>query len=262
MPRHTYADKVKGAINNEPVVLIVPKEKQHNKVTIAAIKENVDPKVIPVVDMKSASKGAMVLAGKTAEDVQAIKKCVTEKMSEKYEIKLTELIKPKILISGMRSELKNIEIIQCLKAQNSYLENADIEIVKIYKTGVAKNRYSAVLKIDGEHFKKIIDEEIVNIDWDKCYVKEYFSVQKCYKCYGYNHRADDCKNKRACIKCAGEHKISECKSEDIKCVNCINANEKFKLKLDVNHMASSFECAVFLRKVDAERKKINYYTDK
>lgn len=240
----------------------MPKEKQQNKVTIADIKEHVNPKQIPVDNMKSASKGAMVLAGKTAADVQAIKKCVTEKMSDKYEIKITELLKSKILISGMRSELKENEIIECLKVQNSYLENADIEMVKIFKSGLTKNRYSAILKIDGDHFKKIIEEEKVNIDWDKCYVKEYFSVSKCYKCYGYNHRADDCKNKRACIRCAGEHNINECNSEIIKCVNCFNANEKFKLKLDVNHMASSNECAVFLRKVDAARKKINYHSDK
>lgn len=255
--KNSYADVVKS---NEPVVLVVPKGDQNNKTTRDAIKEKIDPTKVPIENLRNASKGTVVMEGKTKEDVKRIKECVEKEMGEQYDVKMTELIKPKIIISGMDEQFTNEKLINNLRKQNDILK--DIEEIEVlfsysYKDSYKNVKYSAVIKIDGENFKNIVDSK-VNIGWNKCFVREYLSVRRCYNCLGYYHNAKDCTKKKSCKKCAGDHDIKDCKSEIIKCVNCINANDKLKLNLDIYHKASSKECNVFLRKLSIERRKINY----
>lgn len=260
--KESYADKLKIK-SNEPVVLVVPKAKQNSNITKAAIKEKIDPTSILVENIRSAAKGTIVLEGKTAEDVQRIKECAKEKMGEKYDIKVTELIKPKVVVSGMESSLEKEEIIKCLRKQNTYLEDAYLEVISVYSYGVRnRQKFAAIIEIDGENFIKVMEEGRVNIDWDRCYVKEHFYLRRCFKCNGFNHRAQECLRKKSCKKCAGEHDIKECRSDNNKCINCISANNKLKLNLNINHMASSIECIVYQRKLENERKKVNYNTEK
>lgn len=255
----SYADKVK-CTPNEPVVLVVPKEKQNSDITRAEMKERIDPKSIPIENIRSGAKGTIVLEGKNTEDVNKIKEYAKEKMGEKYDVKVTELKRPKIVISGMGEDLDKDEIIKCLRAQNNYLENAHLLVVNKYSYRIKNNRqkFSVIVEIDGDNFKKVLEQEKVNIDWDRCFVKEFLAVKRCFKCCGYNHKAQDCKKKKTCKRCAGEHDVIECKSEHEKCTNCINANNNLKLNLDINHMASALDCVVYRRKLDAERKRVNY----
>lgn len=142
--------------------------------------------------MRSSAKGTIVLEGKTAADVKAIRECAEKTMGDNYEVKITELIKPTILISGMNDELSKEEIIECIKLQNNFLENSEIDVISTFSYGKSKKHYSAICKIDSVNFEKIIEQSRVNIYWDKCYVKEFILVKRCFNCFGYNHKADDC----------------------------------------------------------------------
>ena len=56
-------------------------------------------------------------------------------------------------------------------------------------------------------------------------------VKQCFKCQAYGHKADICKNKPKCGKCAQEHETRNCNSEELKCANCKGA-----------HAAGDHEC--------------------
>ena len=57
-------------------------------------------------------------------------------------------------------------------------------------------------------------------------------IKQCFNCQAYGHKADTCKKKTVCGKCAEEHETRKCTSEEMKCANCKNA-----------HAAWSHECS-------------------
>lgn len=251
--KSSYADKVRC---NEPVILVVPKQTQSTEATQKAVKELMDPSEFPVDNMRNAGKGTVVLEGRSKTDLDIIQKYAAEKLGETYEVKLSELKKPKILISGMTEKLSNEEITSKLKAQNTILQDASFRVVSTF----GKNTFSAVIEIDTKEFNEIMssDRKKLNIGWSCCSVKEYVDLMICYKCQGFHHKAKECTRKVACKKCSGEHNLSECKSKVIKCTNCFNANEKLNLKLNVNHMAGAETCKVTQRHMNIRRKRVQY----
>ena len=76
-------------------------------------------------------------------------------------------------------------------------------------------------------------------------------VIQCYKCQGFNHIAKDCKKAQKCVRCAGDHKFTECpdKNKDSLKLKCSNFHGE--------HVASSKECPKFKDqiKVQAEKAK-------
>lgn len=87
--------------NNEPVVIIVPKEVQTADVTKQKVMSVIDPVIVPITNLRSAAKGSIILEGKTKNDVEQIKKCT----EDKYDIKVTQLRQPQIKIRGISEKL-------------------------------------------------------------------------------------------------------------------------------------------------------------
>lgn len=57
--------------------------------------------------------------------------------------------------------------------------------------------------------------------------------------------AENGKNKIACSKCDEEHNEKQCTCVELRCVNCTEATNKFKLNLGVSHDAFSRLCHVY-----------------
>ena len=68
------------------------------------------------------------------------------------------------------------------------------------------------------------------------------------------HVASNCKsNQYVCAKCTGDHKTTDCQSETVKCVNCLNAIEKFNLNVCTDHPSYSSTCPTMLDKLSKFR---------
>lgn len=203
--KSNYADKVK---QNAPVILVVPKQNQTVQVTQKAV---MDPTEIPIDNMRNAANGTIVLEGRNKEDLDTIRKYAEEKLGSTYEVKLSELRKPKIIVCGMNVKMTDEEIVTKLKRQNEVLKDAEMKVISIF----GKQTLNAVIEIDSGAFNTIMTGECkkLNIGWSRCIVKEYINVLSCFKCQGFNHKAKDCTKQRACKKCAGEHDVKECKSK-------------------------------------------------
>jgi hypothetical protein len=48
----------------------------------------------------------------------------------------------------------------------------------------------------------------------------HLQITQCFKCYGYGHRAQQCKSDQKCRKCRGNHETNGCTNNKIECVNC------------------------------------------
>jgi hypothetical protein len=83
------------------------------------------------------------------------------------------------------------------------------------------------------------------------YIKPIKPIQ-CFNCQKFGHFSAKCEQKAPiCVKCSGKHKLQDCTSEQIKCVNCKE-----------NHTSSYGGCKVYQNQVKEKneiikRKSIN-----
>ena len=64
-------------------------------------------------------------------------------------------------------------------------------------------------------YVSIMKDQRENIGWEKYRVFDGTDVKMCFKCRGFNHKANDCRNAETCFKCHGNHNSAECNSEVI-----------------------------------------------
>jgi hypothetical protein len=250
----TYAQKLKANMN-ETVLIIQPKRDQKSSETQKQIKSRIDPTEVEVNSIRNVSKGGVVLGCKTKEAVEKLQQVVVEKLGEDYESKIPDGLNPQIKIIGLSEKWSTEDVILKLRTQNAVFR--DVESLKVCKIETSRAR-SEKVELDGKSFDQIMKMDRINIGWDRCRFFENMNVRRCFNCKGYNHKADDCKNKKACANCAEEHDTKDCKNVTERCVNCVLANKSLGLNLNVDHCAWSRECRVYKRKENDKKRKINY----
>lgn len=251
----TFADKVRE-MNNEPVVMITPKIAQDNKKTKDVLKTMIDSSTIQMNHAGDLAKGGLAIACSSTAASKELQERVAEKMGDDYEVKLTELKKPKVKIVGMSEELTSEEIVTKLKAQNEFLKDSNIVVSHMHKG--LKGFFTAVIEVDGKIFSKLLEIGRVFIDFDICRVLEDLQVMRCYNCAQFFHKGKDCTKKKACQRCGEDHGLSNCTSEVVKCVNCMVAVATYNLKLDINYPSYDKNCTMYKQKLKIARRRISY----
>lgn len=263
----TYADSVKNKkvvpeIRKQAPLIIKPKEKQ----TIEKTKEElnkINPINLKIKNVENRKNGTIIIQSENSEERDKIKNAVEEKLTEKYEIKVPRPVDLKIKIVDMTFKYEDKEIVEKLKKQNQCIESAEIKIINKYET-TKKNKttYNAILNVDSDSYKKIIEERKLNIGWERCRVFDGTDVVRCMKCRGYNHIARECRNMEVCLRCHEQHRTKDCKSKEVlmKCINCIKMNEKLNMGLEVNHHTNDRDCPVYQNKLNAKMRRFGIET--
>lgn len=89
----------------------------------------IDPSTLQINRSRNLAGGGIALACSTSLASKQLQQTAQEKLSENYEIQLTELKKPKIKIIGMSEELSAEEIVLKMKAQNDFLKESEMNIL-------------------------------------------------------------------------------------------------------------------------------------
>lgn len=251
----TYAEKVKMS-NNDAVLMVKPKITQDCNATESDLKKRIDPTTIKFSKLKKMPNGCLAIECVDLSESEAVKELVSERMSDKYDVTIPELKKPRVKILGINDELEATELTSALKSQNSFLEESEMTVINFFKN--QRKSFTAVVELDPAAFEECMRIKKVKILWSSCHLVEDLNVFRCFKCHGFNHKLINCTNKITCKKCAGSHDFSQCTSDREICVNCKVANEKFNLRLNVNHAVTSEKCSVYKKRREAERRKIKY----
>ena len=94
----------------------------------------------------------------------------------------------------------------------------------------------AIIECDPTTCKKNLDKDKLFINWDSCRVFGNVNVFRCYKCGGFNRGSDNCERESRCLKCAEiNHSSENCNNVNVKCYNCIEAQNNLNLDLNVDH---------------------------
>lgn len=251
----TFAEKVKMS-KNESVLLLKPKKNQNSSDTENDLKKVIDPTKVCINNLRRFPKGGIAIECDNINGTREVQKLVNEKMSEQYVITVPELRRPRVKIVGIEEEMNEEELGEALKSQNEFLAKSEMKVINLFAT--KRNNFTAIIEMDANSFEASMKARRVKIKWSSCFLCEDLNVYRCYNCNGYNHKRTNCTNKKSCQRCASDHDAKECNSTIEVCVNCKEANEKFNLRLSTNHSANSEKCTVYMRKVEAERRKIKY----
>lgn len=130
------------------------------------------------------------------------------------------------------------EVIQAIQEQ--------FQMVKITEAAIRSLRPAyggtqvAVLSIPSEKAKSLIQAGKVNIGWTVCRLREYVRPRTCYRCLGYGHMAQVCKNadrSKRCRRCGEEGHLAKICAKEPKCMLCEDSTGGTQ-----NHIAGSSRC--------------------
>lgn len=246
---------------NVPAVIIQPINPQNATITKEEIQKKIDPKSINVSinSVKTGNNGNLIIKCNTEEDAKKLIE-VTKKQQlvSKYNVKLSQMKKPRIKIITSTENINQDEIEKGLRNQNKFITPEDY--FKI--TFTTKNRSGNTLifaECSGDLFKKFMVEKKVFVGWERCPVYEDLMIPKCKRCNAYDHKEINCKNKLTCPICNEEHKMNDCPRNVKKCCNCLKSNLKYKhLNYDMNHEANNRECPTFKYYLQRLTNSIDY----
>lgn len=241
----------------DPVVLVQPKTIQKCTATRADLDKKNIPNEIAIDCVNNLSKGVIEIKCKNNSEQSKLHEIASKELGEDYNVIIPKLRNPKIRVTNMSVKQNNVDIIECIKKQNEFVKDAEMKVLHLFENKYNET-YGAIVEVDPRSFNVLMKEQKIVIGGDKCHITESLSVLRCYKCCGYNHKSTTCKNKKACLRCGGEHEIKECTTSRAECINCKVAAEKFGSKFDCDHPAWSKTCAVLRRNIEKEKHRVRY----
>lgn len=254
----TYAEKVSRS--REEVLIVQPKKADQNSETTKKIcKQKLNPAEMKVgiENLRKIRNGGIVIACKSKEEIAKVNDEVKKKMGNDYVVKIPNTKNPRIRIYGIEEEMDDEELVRCLKNQNSESINGESKI-EVRMNKKVKNNYLVIIELDAQTFNRVMKTRRLKLKWQSCHISEHLGISRCFKCYSYDHRSDKCEGEIECLKCGGNHVARTCKSKEVMCNNCSQANESLQLNLDVRHSILSEECPVYQRRLNLKRRAITY----
>lgn len=217
----TYAETAKRS-TVKPAVVIKPKTKQTSTKTLDELKYNVDKASIKVCSTRNVRDGGVVLRCENPTETMKVKQIVIEKLGENYEVILPKVKNPRLRISNVDSEIEKDAIIGELKKHNSSIENIEMQLITVIPRKHRSRVFNdIVVEVKSDAYKLLLEMGVLNLPWRECHIH----IKRCYKCCGFYHKSDECKQSQKCSRCAGQHKYSECKSKKLYCTNCSSSND-------------------------------------
>lgn len=242
--------------------MIKPVENQKCIDTKNELKENIDLKNLGVgiEGVQNISKGGLIVNVTNAEAKRKLKNKVQEEMGDKYTVEEPKFKNPQVILLGAEKDIVNKELEEIKEhiiQQNELTKlstniNEQITVKRKYINNKRNNSGNIILEVNSDIYNDIMDMETLFLGWRECRVSKYVNIIRCFKCLQFNHIMENCRNEEVCAKCAGQHKASNCENDTEKCINCVKAMERFRIKLNYNHSVFSKQCPCFLKLVEKQ----------
>lgn len=255
--KKSYANTLKSS----DVVIVQPNIEQSCKATRDALILAVNPVETGVCGSINGVNGKIVIECQSNADPERVKQIVDSALGDGYEVKAPKKRKPLLRVYGLRDDMPEADFLDALIKQNCSLLPADPFLRVTRKFQVKKSdgpRYGYKMEVDPESFKLLIEAGKVSIGWDKLWVNEEFLLLRCFNCWGFHHTSKNCTSNKKCYKCGEAHNEDSCDSVIEKCCVCSTLSESRGLNLNVNHSAKNLQCPSYLRKIELEKRTVNY----
>jgi len=171
-----------------------------------------------------------------------------------------KLRNPRVLILNIPDDITISNIEETLITQNTGLNLANGDINAKFSYVTKKHTRNLVVEVEAQVRKSLLQNK-VKLGWIICKIEDYVSVNRCFKCSMFNHRARDCRGEETCPLCAERHRLRDCTAspQEYKCVNCITFT-KFNPTKPVcpNHSSLDKKCSSLQALMEKYRQNTNY----
>lgn len=190
-----------------------------------------------------------------------------ESMVQELDYKLTTVtFTPKLKVVGLSPESEDRHIVVDIMAQNTWITQGDISLLRSYRIKKQKDTSTTVILnvFNDEVFKQLIADKTIMVQRRNCRVYEFIQDDTCIICLRKGHKSSTCNNSAKCKLCAEEHSTKTCTSNIKRCIRCIRANRKKENVLfPTNHNSMSPKCPSYaqeLRKIkeELEEQLVNF----
>ena len=195
--------------------------------------------------MKALKNGHVLIESANKEEIATICSSINEKCGLELEANASKLRKPRMIIFNVPEDISVENASGGIVAQNPELNLSANEIIPKFIFEDRKKMKNLIIEVNSET-RNIIKGKRLKIGWNICNNDDYLKISRCFKCSKYNHRAKDCHAEVTCPKCAGNHTLRECRSQQLKCINCCNYNKYNKNDVvDENHSSLDSSCKCY-----------------
>jgi hypothetical protein len=249
----TYATVAKG-LPERALVIKNTNGKMSGKKMAKIVQSSFDPVFAKVSNLRVYEEKCVIKAKLDDENLQEFAKRIKNRLGKGCEAEPVKSRNPRVKIIGNirieENELDNEQLLSYIKKQNTFIPD-DVEI-KVVKKADAKTNLPdhIIIETTPRAYRTILKTGYLTVGYARCKVYDANSVPRCFKCSRLGHFEKNCSSESSirCPKCAGSHKLKECYSDLLCCVNCEDANQKLKTKIDVHHAAFDRNCPQLARR--------------
>ncbi|XP_061729237.1 uncharacterized protein LOC133534172 [Cydia pomonella] len=246
---------------NFVVVLESIDPRQDGKDVLKEVKEKVDVvKIgIGIKSVRETKNKKVVISCDSNEDRQKLSTAIKDKTTN-ITVDVPRLRNPTLRIIGVIPEFANEKIEDAITKQNvRLLEGIAEEKKKIRFVRTIKGRNDSIKNVIVDVSPEVwaaMNGQKLRIGYQSLMAVDQSPILQCFKCFGFGHRASDCKATARCAYCAENHDTRGCNNRESgpSCVNCMS-NEG---TADHRHYAYSTSCPQWIKWDRIARAAIRY----
>ncbi|VEN36156.1 unnamed protein product, partial [Callosobruchus maculatus] len=242
----TYSEIAKRP-SKSPLLTIKSNESSTNTDVYKEVTESVNPAQMNVrISNTRRIKNGMVVQCEDQESLNKLKDSLNKKLGSKYTVSEPKKWNPRLLLKNVKlTGLDSPEsIINDIITLNSIDEEQSSHLKFITKLKHFEST-NVVIEVSPELRTKFLQKGFVFIRWKMSPVSDHIRIIKCSKCCSFGHTDKNCKSDLICPKCTRNHKLNDCKSDVLQCINCCNYNKAYKKSLPVDHASTDFNCFAY-----------------
>ncbi|KAJ3660049.1 hypothetical protein Zmor_011704 [Zophobas morio] len=190
-----------------------------------------------------------------------------ESYSDQQRKKIGDILSRVLQLSGVEKGYDDKELLAEMYNQNACFnetmsESVWYESVKLLAKRECrnKNKENILVQVKPRIYKLIMSlGGKVILDLLSVFVEEHLRVAVCHKCSQFGHVQKYCseRNGKMCLRCSGEHALSECTVEFKNCPNC----KRYSGLDNIRHGANDQECPFYQKRLQIEKRKVRYSGD-
>lgn len=261
--RPTYASTAAKTPNNSKVLSVKQKGQQKDvKQVRKDLQDRVNPEELGIgVSMGRPTRdGGLVLTCGNEREISVVQSEIQTKLGNNYEVDRPKTREHRIKVVGIHEdeyESTEEQIIERIVKQNDLrVNNRNFKMKILRRTKLLNRKFNLIVEADSDTYNSLIENQKLNLGWGRYWVYNDYGIIRCFNCNKYGHFQKECKDKKSCAKCAGEHDIKDCQESSIKCTNCITSNQKYKMNLKTDHVVwDHVNCETYKRIENSRQNK-------